>query len=238
MFASGGFFVRADETITGDGNRMTFNPDILHRRSLRLRGYDYRSAGAYFVTICSFQRECLFGEVVDGEVRLNAYGEIVREDWLNTAVLRPNVELDAYVIMPNHFHAVIFFLGDDDARVIRHATVQGSPVGAHRCAPDSASDGIGRADTGGAHVGGAHVGAPLRRQSRSLGSIVAGFKSAAAKRINTVRDNPGCPVWQRNYYDRVIRSEKELANIRQYIADNPAKWDLDENNPVNAVKIP
>lgn len=211
---------------------MTFNPDIFHRCSIRLRGHDYRNAGAYFVTVCAFQRECLFGEVVDGVVRLTPFGEIVREEWLNTLALRPDVDLDAFVIMPNHFHAVIFIADDVDAGVIRPATVPGSPVGAHRCAPGSTGG------DGGADTGRAHVGAPLRRQSGSLGSIVAGFKSAATKRINTLRDNPGCPVWQRNYYDRVIRSEKDLANIRQYIVDNPAKWDLDENNPVNVAKIP
>lgn len=75
------------------------------------------------------------------------------------------------------------------------------------------------------------------RSPRSHDPTISGFKSAATKRINDLRDNPGCPVWQRNYYDRVIRSEKELANIRQYIADNPAQWDLDENNPVNAVNL-
>jgi REP element-mobilizing transposase RayT len=184
---------------------MSFNPDIHKRRSVRLLDYDYRCAGAYYVTICAFQREFLFGEVSDGEVRLTRFGEIVREEWLSTAVLRPNVDLDAFVVMPNHFHAVIFMLHGDDAHVVRPATENVSP---------------------------------LRRQPGSLGSIVAGFKSAATKRINALRDNPCCPVWQRNYYDHVIRTEKELAIIRQYIADNPAKWDLDENNPVNAVDIP
>jgi REP element-mobilizing transposase RayT len=176
---------------------MAFDPDIHHRHSIRLREYDYSSSGAYFITICAFQRECLFGEVVDGEMRLNEVGKIVREEWLNTAVMRPDVYLDVYVIMPNHFHTVIFV--HDDI--------------------------------------GAHSSAPLRRQSGSIGSIVAGFKSAATKRINALRDNPGCPVWQRNYYEHVIRNENDLATIRQYIADNPLKWDLDENNPANVHKL-
>lgn len=207
---------------------MSFTPDIHHRLSRRLHGYDYRGAGAYFLTICAFQRECLFGEVVEGEVRLTRYGEIVREEWGKTPMLRPDVDLDAFVVMPNHFHAVIFILNHDDAHDIRPATEYESPVGAHRRAPETSNGGIG----------GAHIGAPLRRKSGSLGSIVAGFKSAATKRINDLRVNPGCPVWQRNFYDRVIRSEKEMANIRRYIVDNPAKWDLDENNPVNAVNMP
>lgn len=184
---------------------MSFDPDIHHRLSRRLHGYDYRGAGAYFLTICAFQRECLFGEVVEGEVRLTRYGEIVREEWGKTPMLRPDVDLDAFVVMPNHFHAVIFILHGDDAHDVRPATEYESP---------------------------------LRRKSGSLGSIVAGFKSAATKRINDLRDNPGCPVWQRNFYDRVIRSEKEMANIRRYIVDNPAKWDQDENKPVNAANMP
>lgn len=196
---------------------MAFDPDIHHRHSIRLQEYDYGSSGAYFVTICSFQRECLFGEVVDGEMRLNEVGKIVHEEWLNTAVMRPNVDLDAYVIMPNHFHTVIFMHDD---------------VGAHCMRPDSEVHGNE------AHTNQAHGSAPLRRQSGSIGSIVAGFKSAATKRINALRDNPGCPVWQRNYHEHVIRNEDDLANIRQYIADNPLKWDLDENNPANPGRQP
>lgn len=197
---------------------MAYNPDIHHRHSIRLREYDYRDAGAYFLTICTFQRECLFGEVIGGEMRLNGFGEIVREEWLNTAKMRPNVDLDAYVTMPNHFHAVIFMNQD---------------VGAHCMRPDSDAK-----DDSGAHSSGAHSSAPLRRQSGSIGSIIAGFKSAVTKRINTLRDNPGCPVWQRNYYEHVIRNDADLDNIRQYIANNPLKWDMDENNPANTTRQP
>lgn len=190
---------------------MKFNPDIHHRRSIRLQEYDYNRAGAYFLTICTFQRECLFGEVIDCEMRLNGFGEIVREEWLNTAKMRPNVDLDAYVTMPNHFHAVIFMNQD---------------IGAHCMRPDSDAKDDSRA----------HSSAPLRRQFGSIGSIIAGFKSAVTKSINTLRDNPGCPVWQRNYYEHVIRNDADLTNIRQYIANNPLKWDLDENNPADVHK--
>jgi len=199
---------------------MAFNPDIHQRRSIRLREYDYRSSGVYFVTICAFQRECLFGGVAGGEVWLHEIGNIVQEEWLKTAEIRPNIELDAYVIMPNHFHAVIIMHED---------------VGAH-CM---------RLVSGATHVNGAHCGdsrahgsAPLRRQSGSIGSIIAGFKSATTSRINAFRDNSGCPVWQRNFYEHIIRNETDLTNVRQYIADNPLKWDQDENNPTNMEKQP
>lgn len=79
----------------------------------------------------------------------------------------------------------------------------------------------------------AHVGAPLRRQSCSIGSIIAGFKYQTTKHINIIRNNPACPVWQRNYYERVIRDENELARAREYIVNNPLKWDLDQENPLN-----
>jgi len=84
---------------------MSFDPDIHHRLSRRLHGYDYRGAGAYFLTICAFQRECLFGEVVEGEVRLTRYGEIVREEWGKSETVRENIILDEFIVMPNHIHA-------------------------------------------------------------------------------------------------------------------------------------
>ncbi len=87
---------------------MEYDPEVHHRRSIRLRDFDYSNVGAYYVTICAWQRECLFGEVVDGEVRLNTVGEIVQEEWQLTAAVRENVRLDEFIVMPNHFHAIIF----------------------------------------------------------------------------------------------------------------------------------
>ena len=91
---------------------MKFDPDVHHRRSIRLKGYDYSNAGAYFVTIVAWQREMLFGEIVDGNVLLNDFGQIVREEWERTAIVRPNVELGEYVVMPNHFHGILIFVDD------------------------------------------------------------------------------------------------------------------------------
>lgn len=189
-----------------------YNPDIHHRRSIRLKDYDYSSAGAYFVTICTWQRECLFGEIVDGKMRLNDCGNIVLTEWEQTRIMRNNVDLDAYIIMPNHFHA-IFSVQNDDI------------VGAHCMRPDSISPGP--------QANRAHSSAPLHRQSGSIGSIIAGFKSATTKQINVLRNNPGCPVWQRNYYERVIRNDNELTRAREYIINNPLKWALDKENPAN-----
>ena len=86
---------------------MSYHPDLHHRQSIRLPAYDYRWPGVYFVTICVKDRHCLFGQVVDGIMRLNAYGHIAEEEWLRTTALRPYVRLDTYVIMPNHLHGII-----------------------------------------------------------------------------------------------------------------------------------
>ncbi len=197
---------------------MTYNPDIHHRRSIRLHEYDYSAAGAYFVTLCAFQRECLFGEIVDGEIVLNEMGRTVAAEWEKTPTMRPNVSLDVFAIMPNHIHGILF--------------VRDDIVGAHCMHPDDVHMGADRAHVGAVETR-AHISAPLRRQSGSIGSILAGFKSATTKRINQYRNNPGCPVWQRNYYERVIRNDRELARAREYIVDNPMKWALDKENPAN-----
>jgi putative transposase len=183
--------------------------DIHRRRSIRLPHFDYSQNGTYFVTICTWRREPLFGDVVGGEMRLNEWGQIVRDEWLRTESLRPNVELDAFVAMPNHFHGIIVI------------TERGGFVGAQRAAP-LRRPGI----------------TPNNVAPGSLGAIIRSFKSAATRRINRLRDNPGVPVWQRNYYERVIRDDAEWNRIREYVTGNPANWADDENHPdeIDSVK--
>ena len=178
---------------------MAYDKEQNLRRSIRLPSYDYAQAGAYFVTIRTFNRDCLFGEVAKETMIPNDTGQIVYDEWLRTADIRPDIRLDSFQVMPNHFHAIVILT----EQFCRNAAV------------------------------GAHSRAPFSRQPRSLGSLISGFKSAATKRINLLRHTPGAPVWQRNYYERVIRSEKELENVRQYIIDNPAKWAEDVENPRN-----
>jgi len=176
-------------------------PKSPRRRSLRLKGYDYSRPGAYFVTICTHDRVCLFGEVVEGEMVPNIFGRIVQEEWFRSAGIRQEIELrpDEFVVMPNHLHGIVWIIP---------AGVSMTPVGAH-----------GRA--------------PLRRAPRSLGAFVAGFKSTATRRINARRGTPGTVVWQRNYYEHIIRDERSLDRIREYIAANPLQWDLDIENPAH-----
>jgi len=194
---------------------MKYNPDIHHRHSIRLREYDYSGGGAYFVTICAHQRECLFGEVVDGEMQLYEAGHVIEERWEQVTKHFHGVSLDQYVIMPNHFHGILMTVGAGFPR-------PGFPR-PNRCNEDNPG-GETPINPGGETP-------PLR--CPTLGQIVGYFKYQSTKRINELRDNAGAPVWQRNYYEHIIRNDDDLANIRRYIVENPMKWDLDENNPVN-----
>lgn len=125
---------------------------------------------------------------------LNQYGRIVEEEWLRSQLLRPEVALDAFVVMPDHFHGIVVLSGSDEGNPCETAGSANNP------------------------------GAFLRRHPRSLGSLMAGFKSATTRRINTLRGSPGRAVWQSNYHEHVIRNERELAGIRTYIENNPLKY--------------
>jgi putative transposase len=185
---------------------MKFNPEIHHRRSIRLREYDYVQIGMYFVTICVQDRECLLGKITNRQIILNEYGNVVNEFWRNLSVHFSHIELDSFVIMPNHMHGIIVINNDCRGEV-------SSPL-----------SGINKYKKGGETP-------PLRK--RTLGQIIGYFKYQVTKQINIIRDTLGVPVWQRNYYERVIRNKHELERIREYIVYNPLKWDEDEYNPVN-----
>jgi putative transposase len=182
---------------------MPFDPQKHHRHSIRLKDYDYTKSGVYFVTLCAWRRECIFGEVVGDELKRTALGDCVYEEWEKSASLRTEIEFDVWVVMPNHLHGLVVIQQPETAR----GGVNGQ-VGAH-----------GRA--------------PLHRAPRSLGSFIAGFKSAATTRINELRQTPGLPVWQRNYHEHIIRTDQELNTIRRYIQNNPLQWALDADNPQN-----
>ena len=203
---------------------MKFNRKRLHRRSIRLKDYDYASAGAYFVTICAWDRKCLFGDVVNQNMQLNENGIIVRDEWMRSSIIRCEIELDEFIIMPNHMHGIM---------------VINPPVGARRCLaperhkhPNNNINGYSKDAVHIANPGATHRVAPTRLKSRSIGAILGQFKSLVTKQINISRNTPGMPVWQRNYFERVIRNEKELNIIRQYIQNNPAQWDIDNENPM------
>jgi REP element-mobilizing transposase RayT len=154
------------------------------RNSLRLAGHDYGRPGWYFVTLTTCEFAPRFGAVVDGGVSLNAFGAAVADEWRRTPALRPNVRLDAFVVMPDHLHGII---------AIAWARPAHSRPGAHTS------------------------------PAQTLSAIVRGFKAAATRRVNELRATPGVPIWQRSFYDQVIRSRAHLDAVRRYIADNPAR---------------
>ena len=178
---------------------MTYNPEIHHRRSIRLPGYDYAQSGAYFVTVCAYQQESVFGGVVDGGMVLNDWGRIVDQFWVEVSLHFPVVTVDLQVTMPNHVHAIIVIAPDDTPR----------------------RGGVTRDCRGG-------VTPPLQP---ALGQIVAYYKYQTTKTINLMRNMPGVRLWQRNYWEHVIRDEAEMNRIREYIETNPARWADDQLHP-------
>jgi len=183
---------------------------ILNRHSLRLKEYDDSQTGAYFVTICTHQRQCLFGDIGQGKIILNPFGKIVEEEWQRTKQMRQGVDLDVFIVMPNHIHGIVILMGSP-----MFANRRGTM---HR-APTQQFEQFGRPTT------------------NSIPTIIRGIKSSVTQRINIIRGTPGQPVWQRNYYEHVIRNEIDLEETREYIQNNPLKWPEDENHPANMEKL-
>ena len=199
-----------------------FDPQKHHRRSVRLKRCDYSSEGAYYVTIVAQGRECLFGEIVDGEMHLSKYGEIVQKWWDEIPVHFPNVELGAFVIMPNHVHGIIFIIDNRRGEVISPRDYQNNNI-QDEYVDENNNQG------GGQQQGGETP--PLPR--RTLGQIVAYFKYQSTKEMNKIEaENSITKFWQRSYYEHIIRNEKELQQKTDYIMDNPSQWDEDDENPI------
>jgi putative transposase len=176
-----------------------------------LKDYDYSQMGEYLITLVTHKHKQLFGEIVDSEMRLNPIGQIIRVEWVKSATIRHEIELGEFIIMPNHFHAIVHILDTDTENITGD------------------SNGIGRGD---------RPVAPTTRPRltpKSLGALVAGFKSSTTTLINEYRNTPGIPVWQRNYYEHIICSDNEYLRIDAYISCNPENWPSDPENPVHIV---
>jgi REP element-mobilizing transposase RayT len=308
---------------------MPYDPQKHHCRSIRLKDYDYTQPGAYFVTLVTYQRESLFGQIVGGKIQLTPLGEIVQQEWTRSTQLRREIELNdqEFVIMPNHLHGIVWllhpaasnpFVGADGVRPMTvDPGARGAPqpyrdddgiarddtdnVGADGIRPGNAvrldgvrpttvdpgargapqpyrdDDGIARDDADDVWADGIHPGnavrpmdgvrpmtvdpgargapqpyrdddgvarddaddvgadgtrpAPrrIRREAQSLASFVAGFKASVTSRAR--RELDAWNIWQRNYYEHIIRNEAELAQIRIYIQTNPLRWDADQLHP-------
>ncbi|MGH8598379.1 MAG: transposase [Gammaproteobacteria bacterium] len=174
---------------------MSAQPPARHR-SNRLRTYDYRTAGAYFVTICASNRRFMFGAVADAQMTLNQTGTVVQRVWFDSERIRPGITLDEFIVMPNHIHSIVLLPNLGSKR-------------AHGCAP---------------------LRKRLARAPRSLGSFIAGFNSTSTREVNRLLGRAG-RLWQRNYYEHVVRHERDLERIRQYIREDPTRWEFDRENP-------
>jgi putative transposase len=164
------------------------------RRSIRLQGYDYSQAGAYFITVCTQNREPLFGDIVNGAMHLNDAGKMVQQCWDDVPLHFPQVTLDAFVVMPNHIHGIVVIVGDAVVGVKNFSPLPVSPQHPHGT-------------------------------SKTIGSIVRGLKIRVTKWMR--RNTPVHDVWQRNYWEHIVRNESELNRIREYISGNPQYWELD-----------
>lgn len=179
---------------------MSYDSKRHHRRSIRLPQYDYTQPGAYYITICTDQRQCWFGDVVNNDMHCNHLGYIARSFWVGLPFRFPHIQLDAFVVMPNHLHGILVIINEGTETTTE----------------------------------------PYRRPQKeqfgqpvpgSIPTVVRSFKSAVTKRINLMRRSRTPRIWQRNYYESIIRIEKGLDEVRRYIINNPYQWALDEENP-------
>jgi len=181
---------------------MKYDPDIHHRRSIRLTGYDYSQCGYYFITVCTQRRQCLFGEIEKGRMILNDAGKMIGRWWNELKNKYANIEIDEYVIMPNHCHGIINIVG---------------MVGADPCVCPEGK--------------GEHTGSPLR--GRPIYKMVQWFKTMTTNEyIRNVKQNHWGPfegkLWQRNYYEQIVRDEISLQRMREYVVNNPYQWQQDK----------
>jgi len=179
-----------------------------HRRSIRLPGFDYTQPGIYFVTIVVHQRENLLGKIMHGHTQLSLIGQMVEICWRGLPKTF-EVELDEFVIMPNHLHGIIV-IPDGNRGKFNQGKASGDRSNNLSTAilPDA-------------------LPLPHGTVSGSFNAVIQNFKSVSTRRINTFRHTPGTPLWQRNYYERIIRSQPGLDAVRSYIQANPDHWELD-----------
>jgi len=184
--------------------------NLPQRKILRLKKYDYSDPGYYFVTICTKKRQEFFGRIANRLMMLNQYGEMVKNCWLEIPAHFPNVYLDEFIIMPNHLHGIIVIKPKFSVGH-RHACALQNE---HACALQNKNE--------------------IRRQDQLLPLIINLFKSSSSRLIHLSGLNSFC--WQKSYYEHIIRNEKSLEKIRDYIRYNHLKWDEDIENPKNKLQ--
>jgi putative transposase len=221
---------------------MKYNPQKHHRRSIRLKGYDYSQAGLYFITICCQERICRFGHIDDGEMILNGYGQIAYNEWTKLPERFPNFELDVFQIMPNHIHGIIILneipvgagftpaQNENAAQNVNDTDNRATDIGATDIgATDIGATDIGATDIGATDIGATDIGATAR-VAPTISDIVGAYKSLVANeclKIFKMNNETMGKLWQRNYYEHIIRNQISYIKISDYIINNPASWDND-----------
>jgi putative transposase len=223
---------------------VAYNPDKHHRCSIRLKGHDYSASGIYFITICTYHRE---------EMRLNHFGEVARSYWSNLSKYHPYLRLDEFVVMPNHLHGILVlvddfaeghqhtsFVGmdfDDRAMDCTDALFVGAGFDDHAAArTDALLAKPAPTPPGNSMANHLSLGESKHSKRHGIPEIVRGFKTFSARRINRIRKGKGTPVWQRNYYEHIVRDRTSLQYIRDYIRSNPRSWQEDQLHPDNPSK--
>lgn len=177
------------------------NP-LPNRRSIRLKGYDYSLAGAYFITICTHNRQYLFGEIENGEMKLNEMGQIAHDQWLQIPDRFPNIELGPFSFLPNHLHAILNILEPTVGAGLAPARASGQPQGLS-----------------------------LQTQIPALGDVIGAYKSLVVHECLKIYKSQNKflgKLWQRSYYEHIIRDQKSFETIAAYIRANPAQWEQDQ----------
>lgn len=188
---------------------MKYKPAIHHHRSIRLKGYDYSKQGMYFITICCHQRKCWFGKIENENMVLNEYGMIAFNEWYDLPNRFPNIVLGEFVIMPNHMHRIIVIKPFD---VISSESVSGAN-------PDPTKQ-----------TGTTEQPEPT---NPTIGDMIGAYKSLTAVeclkifKTNNINQMMG-KLWQRNYYEHIVRDEQSLNRISTYIINNPKNWQIDK----------
>ncbi len=208
-----------------------YDPQKHHRRSIRLKGWDYRRPGWYFVTMVVQNRECLFGRVVNKKMVLNDFGKIVDYHWRKLPVHFNHIEMDEYRVMPNHFHGIVHIVrwpdGCDDidgdpnvgAKDFSEQFNNGKNASLHNTNRPNEKNDYGNPSP---------LQVPRGTLPGSLSAVIQNFLSVTTRKINRIRRTPGAKLWQRNYWEHIIRDENELNRIRRYIKNNPLKWNDDD----------
>jgi len=210
---------------------MAYNPAIHNRHTIRLQGYDYTQSGAYFITICAYQKECFFGQIRSGKMKLSSLGEIAYYQWLQLPNRFMNIALDAFVVMPNHMHGIIVITemdnnqksggeaGDIGISVGKACIVSpASPLPLveipHRQPTTNPNKPIESTRPNGTIPG-------------SIGAIIQNYKSLTTRKINMLLRTKNKTIWQRNYYEHIIRDDSDYDRIAEYIQNNPISWEDD-----------